>query len=116
MSVGTTLVFALLAAGIAAAALRKLSHRPEVVASYARAGVPERWLNPLGALLLAAVPGLLAGLAWPPLGLATTAALTAYFAVAIAFHLRARDHGQLPTPIAMEAIAVAAFVLRATTL
>jgi hypothetical protein len=116
MSVTTTLIFTVLAAAIAAAALRKLSHRPEVVASYERAGVPERWLNPLAALLLAAAAGLLAGLAWPPLGLATTAALVAYFAVAIAFHLRARDYGQLATPIALEAVAGAALVLRAATL
>lgn len=48
-------------------AVRKLTHEPKVVADYARAGVPERWLTPLALLLIAAAVGLVPGIAWAPL-------------------------------------------------
>jgi hypothetical protein len=108
LTVVVTLVLAVL---LGASAVRKLSHRPEIVASYARAGVAERWLNPLALLLLAASAGLLGGLAWRPIGIVTAAALVVYFLAALGFHLRARDYAQMATPAAIEAAAVAALVL-----
>jgi hypothetical protein len=106
------IISCLLAALAAYAALRKLSHRPEVVASYAAAGVPEERLDALAALLLAGAAGLVAGLLWAPVGVAAAAALVVYFLVAIAAHIRAGDSRNLPTPILMELFAVAALVLR----
>ena len=91
----------LLAAALSYSAAMKLTHRPEVVTSYARAGVPEGWLNRLAALLFAASAALIAGILWEPVGLAAAAALVAYFAVAVSFHVRAGDRGNLPTPAAM---------------
>ena len=106
MAVATVVASGLLAALLVYTAARKLTHRPAVVAAYRLAGVPEPWLNPLAVLLLAATAGLLAGLAWAPLGIAAAAGLVAYFAIAIAFHLRARDRRHLPTPVLMLALAV----------
>jgi len=106
------IVSCLLAALAAFAALRKLSHRPEVVATYTAVGVPEERLDALAALLLAGAAGLLAGLLWAPIGVASAAAFAVYFLVAITAHIRAGDTGNLPTPILMELLAVAALLLR----
>jgi hypothetical protein len=108
MTVATTLASILLAAAITYAAVRKLSHRPEVVAEYARAGVPEPWLDRLAVVLLAAALALIAGLAWAPLGVAAAVGLVVYFAVAIGFHVRAGDLGNVATPLVLWLLAVAA--------
>ena len=50
--------------------------------------------------------------AWAPLGIASAAAVTVYFLVAIAAHIRSGDLGNIPTPIVMEVLAVAAVILR----
>jgi hypothetical protein len=112
MFLATVTISALLAALMTYAAVRKLSHQPEVVASYTRVGVPEERLDLLAATLLAGAAGLLVGLAWAPLGIAVAVAVAVYFLVAIAAHLRSDDLEHLPTPIVMEALAVAAAVLR----
>jgi len=101
----------LLAALLVFAAIRKLSHRPEVVAAYRRAGVPEERLNLLAWILLAAAAGLVAGLAWAPIGLAAGAGLVVYFLVAIGSHIRAGDARNVPVPVAMELLAVASLVV-----
>lgn len=115
MSAATVVVSALLALLMSYAAVRKLSHRPDVVASYARVGVPEEKLNLLAMTLLAAASGLLVGLAWAPIGVATASAVVVYFLVAIAAHIRSGDLEHLPTPIAMELLAAGAIALRVAT-
>jgi hypothetical protein len=102
----------LLAATLAYSAIRKLSHDPQVVAGYRRAGVPEDRLDLLAVVLLAGAAGLLLGLLWAPLGVATAAALSAYFLVAIGFHIRAGDAAHLPTPLVLALVAAAVLVLR----
>jgi hypothetical protein len=114
MTTATTLASSLLAAAIGYAAVRKLSHRPEVAAAYARAGVPEERLDALAAILLAAAAGLLVGLAWEPIGTAAAAGLIVYFAVAITFHVRAGDLANVAMPIALWLLAVAVVVLGLT--
>jgi hypothetical protein len=116
MSVALAIISILLAALLAFAAVRKLSHAQHVVQTYARVGVPEDKLDYLAMILLAGAAGLLLGLAWPPIGLAAAVGVTCYFILAIASHIRADDIRNLPTPIALEAMAVAALVLRVTTL
>jgi hypothetical protein len=111
MSVVTAVVSVLLAALLVFAAARKLSHRPEVVATYTRVGVPEERLNALAALLVAGAVGLVVGLSWRPLGIAASGALVAYFLVAIGAHVRAHDERNLPVPIVMELLAAAALIL-----
>lgn len=108
-------VSGLLALALVASALLKLSREPAVVQSYARAGVPARWLRPLAFLLLSAAAGLALGLFWLPLGVATASGLIAYFAVALAFHLRARDFSHIGMPALLELLAVVALWLRLNT-
>jgi DoxX-like family len=101
----------LLAALVLFAAVRKLSHRPEVVATYTRVGVPEDRLDLLAGILIAGAAGLLAGLAWHPIGVAAGIGLVVYFLLAIGAHIRARDARNLPVPVAMELLAVASLIL-----
>ncbi|HEY6638114.1 MAG TPA: DoxX family protein [Solirubrobacterales bacterium] len=115
MFLATVIVSALLAALMSFAAIRKLSHRPEVVAAYTRVGVPEERLNLLAGTLFAGAGGLLLGLFWAPLGIVAGAAVAAYFAVALAAHFRANDLESAPTPMIMELLALTATALRAVT-
>ncbi len=112
MSTAALVASTLLAAAIAYAAARKLTHRPEVVAEYARAGVAEERLNLLAWILLAAAVGLLGGIGWHPLGVAAAAGLVVYFAGEISFHLRAGDLANVAMPVALELLAVTTLVLR----
>jgi len=111
MSIAIAAVSLPLAALLVLTALRKLSHRPDVVATYTRVGVPEERLNLLAALLLAGAAGLVAGLFVTPLGVAAAAALVAYFALAIGAHLRARDTANVFMPALYLLLALAALVL-----
>jgi DoxX-like family len=112
MSVISTVAIVLLAVILAAAAIRKLTHREDVVAAYAKVGVPEERLNHLAFILLLGAAGLLLGLAWAPVGIAAAAGVVVYFVLAIAAHLRHDDAASLPTPVAIEVLAVAALALQ----
>jgi uncharacterized membrane protein YbjE (DUF340 family) len=114
--VAAAVVSSLLAALLAFSAIRKLSHRSEVVATYTRVGVPEDKLDYLAAILLAGAAGLVVGLFWGPLGVAAAVGLVVYFLLAIGAHIRADDAVHLPTPVVIELMAVAALVLRAGSL
>ena len=116
MFLATVIVSILLAALLAFAAIRKLSHREEVVRTYLRVGVPEDKLDYLAAILLAGAAGLILGLFWAPIGVAAAVGVICYFLVAIAFHIRADDVTNLPTPVAIGVIAAAALALRIATL
>ena len=116
MFVVSAVVSILLAGALTFAAVRKLSHRPEVVQSYERVGVPEDRLDYLAAILLAGAAGLVAGWLWAPIGVAAAAGVTVYFALAIGAHVRSGDTANLPTPIVIELAAIAALVLRIATL
>ncbi|MEV0713227.1 DoxX family protein [Asanoa sp. NPDC050611] len=111
MSIALAAVSLPLGALLVFAAFRKLSHRPEVVATYTRVGVPEEKLNLLAALLLAGAAGLVVGLFVTPVGIAAAAALVAYFALAIGAHLRAGDGGNAFVPAIYLLLAIATLVL-----
>ena len=115
MFVTAVIVSIVLASALAVSAARKLTHAPDVVASYARAGVPEDRLNQLATVLFAGAAGLLVGLWWPPLGVAAAVGLSCYFLVAVAFHIRAGDLANLPMPIALAVAAALAAGLRLAT-
>jgi len=102
----------LLAALLVYAGVRKLSHRADVVASYARVGVPEGRLNLLAAVLFAGAAGLLAGIIIEPLGIAAAAGLVVYFLAAVIAHLMHRDLRNMGTPLVMLALATSVLVLR----
>jgi DoxX-like family len=111
----TAVLSSLLAAALGYSALRKLSHRPEVVRTYLRAGVPEDRLDQLAVVLLAGAGGLLLGLLWAPVGLAAAACLVVYFLVAVTFHIRAGDARNMATPLVLALMAGAALALRLVT-
>jgi hypothetical protein len=116
MFAAAAVVSSLLASVLALSAVRKLSHRPEIVATYTRVGVPENKLDYLALILLAGAAGLVVGLFWGPLGVAAAVGLVVYFLIAIGAHIRADDAVHLPTPVVIELMAVAALVLRAGSL
>lgn len=116
MVTATAVSSPVLAALLVFAALRKLSHRPEVVRGYLRVGVPEQRLDQLAAILLVGAAGLLAGLAWAPLGLAAAAGVAVYFLLAIVAHFRFGDLAHVVTPVAIETLAVATLAMRIATL
>ena len=112
MVTASIVVSSLLAALISYSAVLKLTHRPKVVEDYRRAGVPERWLNRLAALLLASAAGLVVGHWWALAGIASASGLIAYFALAVAFHVRAKDQANAVTPVVLMVLAAAALGLR----
>jgi NAD(P)-dependent dehydrogenase (short-subunit alcohol dehydrogenase family) len=60
----------------------------DIFASYACVGVPERALNLLAVILLAAAAGVASGLWWPILGVLTAGGLVCFFLVAVVLHIR----------------------------
>jgi DoxX-like family len=101
-----------LAAPLVVAAIRKLTHREDVVRSYERVGVPEERLDSLAVILLAGAAGLIAGLFWAPVGIAAAIGVVCYFALAVAAHIRFHDERNLPTPLAILLLAAAVLLLR----
>lgn len=116
MSVVMVILTILLAAALVLSAYIKLTRREPYVQGYLRVGVPVSRLNQLAAILLAGAAGLLLGLLWPPLGVAAAAGVTAYFLVAIGFHIRARDMRNLVNPATLAALAAVTLSLRLVTL
>lgn len=112
MFLAAVIVSSLLAALLAFAAIRKLSHREDVVQSYVRVGVPEDKLNYLAIILLAGAAGLILGLIWAPIGVAAAIGLIVYFLLAVAAHIHANDARNLPAPVVIELMSVAALWLR----
>jgi hypothetical protein len=116
MSVATAIVSVLLAALMVYSAARKLSHRERFIQGYLRVGVPEDKLNYLAVILLAGAAGLILGLFWAPIGVAAAIGVILYFSTAIAFHVRADDAKNLPTPLTLLVLGVAALALQLATL
>lgn len=84
-----------------------------VLDNAAQVGVSERWLPLLGALKAAGAVGLLLGLLWTPLGIASAGGLVLFFVGAITFHVRARVLYNVAFPGFFLALAVGALVLMA---
>lgn len=114
MSIALVVVSVLLALGLLGSGRAKLVKNPAVVANMAKVGVPDHRLWPLAVLEIAGALGLLAGLAWWPLGAAAAIGVSLYFLGALGFHVRARDTGFAPA-LAFLLMAVAALVLRLAT-
>jgi hypothetical protein len=117
MSIATAIVSSLLASAMAYSAVRKLGHKERYISGYIRVGVPEEKLNYLALILIAGAAGLIIGLFWAPIGVAAAVGVILYFSTAIAFHIRADDAKNLPTPLTLLILGAAAFALQlATTL
>lgn len=109
-------VSSLLAGLLVFAAVRKLSHRPEVVASYARVGVPDERLDLLALVLLAGATGLLIGVVFAPLGVITAGCVVLYFLAAIAAHVKHADTRHAAVPLVILCLALATLALRVATM
>jgi DoxX-like family len=116
MFLATIIVSSVLAAMLAYSAYSKLTRQAAIVASVDRVGFPRDQLDYLAGILLAAAAGLVLGLFWAPVGVAAAAGVVAYFAVTIAFHVRAHDLAHAPKPALIGLIAAVALALRVATL
>ena len=112
MDTATVAVTVLLAALFTFAGSIKLLGVAQSLATRDQLGVqPLQW-RLIGACELAGVAGVLAGLVWPPIGIAAAIGLALLSVGAIAFHLRASDSAKDTAPAVMAvALAVAAAVL-----
>ncbi|MFE7802442.1 DoxX family protein [Nocardia sp. NPDC057440] len=115
MFVATVIISVVLAVMLSMSAFFKITRRPQFVEGYAAIGVPESWLNPLAALLLAGAVGLLIGLWFAPVGIAAAVGLILYFLGGIGFHVKAKDWKSMPVPMVILILAIVALVLRITT-
>src|SRR5258705_8159053 len=71
-----------------------LLHFQPIMAGMTKAGVPVSWLTfPIGTLKTTGAAGLIAGLAFRPLGVAAAIGLILFFICAIYTHIRANDYG-----------------------
>ncbi|MVU78654.1 DoxX family protein [Nocardia sp. ET3-3] len=76
--------------------LRKAAFVAEPLVEY---GVPESWWTWLGLAKLAGAAGLLAGLFYPPLGVAAAVGIVLYFSGAVITIVRAKSWGHVPFPM-----------------
>lgn len=83
---------------LVSSARTKLTGNAEMAASLNRIGVPASWLLPLALLEAAGGLGLLAGIAYLPLGITAGTAVVLYFLGAVTVHLRAGDRKGIAAP------------------
>jgi hypothetical protein len=100
--------FILVASGVAK--LRRTPHVVEVIHDVVR--VPMGWFPWLAFCEFAGALGLLAGIAWPPLGVAAAIGVVLYFVGAMVAHLRVGDAKGLGAPGFLLGLAVACLVTR----
>ena len=93
----------LLAAACAVPAFGKLEAHPKMVASATHFGIPWTEYRLIGVAELAAAAGVLAGIVWPPLGVAAAVGNVLLLAGALAFHRRAGDdiHETVPAIVGL---------------
>src|SRR5258705_5813056 len=99
MVTASIVVSSLLAALISYSAVLKLTHRPKVVEDYRRAGVPERWLNWLAALLLASAAALVFTHCWALAGVVAASGPITYLPLALAVPFPATDTAHTVTTL-----------------
>ncbi|MFE2998397.1 DoxX family protein [Nocardia sp. NPDC059246] len=88
--------------------LRKAKFVAEPLAEY---GVPESWWPWLGLAKAAGAIGLIAGLFYPPLGVAAAIGIVLYFTGAIITIVRAKSYGHVPFPMTYMVPVIAAMAL-----
>ena len=109
----TLVVTALLAALLGFAGLIKVAGVQQSLTVRDHLGLnPVQWRT-IGSLELAAVAGLLAGLKWPPIGVAAAAGSALLLVGAIGFHARASDSaGETAPAVIGLGLAVATAILQ----
>jgi hypothetical protein len=88
-----------------------ITRDPKVTEGLKALEVPDSWFLPLGLVKIAGALGLLAGIAYRPLGIAAAIGVVLYFLGAVITHLRAGDKKGVGTPAVIMLVSVAPLVL-----
>ncbi|WP_381557653.1 DoxX family protein [Streptomyces eurythermus] len=88
---------------------------PKITEGLKAVGVPESWLLPLGLTKIAGALGLLAGIAYRPLGVAAAIGVILYFLGAVITHVRAGDNKGVGAPAVIMLVSAAPLVLGLAT-
>jgi len=105
-----TILFALL---VTFSGVGKVRRDPRILqVIHEKVGVPLNYIPLLAACEFAGALGLLAGIWWPPLGVAGAIGLVVYFVGAIVAHLRVGDTKGIGPAVLMFVLAVGALTLR----
>jgi hypothetical protein len=109
-------VTAVVALMVAFSALGKIRRDPKIVrVIHETVGVPMKYFPLLAACEFAGALGLVAGIWWPPLGIAAGAGLVLYFVGAVVSHLRVGDFKGIGPAAFMLAVAAGALAMRILT-
>ncbi|HET6708627.1 DoxX family protein [Amycolatopsis sp.] len=111
MSTAHLIVTVAAAAWVGFSAVSMFARAKWVVEPITEYGVPRAWWNWLGTAKAAGAVGLLAGLFWPPLGVAAASGLILYFGGALVTVARARSYAHLAFPVLYLAPVVGSLVL-----
>jgi len=109
-------VGSLLALALLASAYGKLSGNKQIVDGLTGIGVPLGMFPFLATCEIAGASGLLIGLWYAPLGIAAATGVVVYFIGAVGAHLRKSDLKNVPSPLVLLVLAIAALTLRALSL
>jgi hypothetical protein len=111
MHIATVVLSVLLAVEFAFTGLIKILGTATARANAEHLGIGLRLSRLIGVAELAAVVGLLAGIAVKPLAIVTAAAVVLLMAGALGYHLKARDKGAVLLPAEITGLTAAALVL-----
>ena len=92
-------------------AVPDITRDPKITEGLKALGVPDSWFLPLGLVKIAGALGLLAGIAYRPLGIAAAIGVVLYFLGAVITHVRGGDKKGSGTPAVIMLVAVAPLVL-----
>ncbi|MEV7099514.1 DoxX family protein [Amycolatopsis sp. NPDC051045] len=111
MSTAHLIVTIAAAAWVGFSAVSMFARAKWVVEPITEYGVPASWWPWLGTAKAAGALGLIAGLFWPPIGIAAAIGLILYFTGALVTVARARSYAHLAYPVLYLAPVVTALVL-----
>ncbi|MEV7887011.1 DoxX family protein [Streptomyces sp. NPDC002817] len=93
-----------------------ITRDPKVTETLEALGVPDSWYVPLGLVKIAGALGLLAGIAYRPLGIAAAIGVVLYFLGGVITHVRAGDKKGSGTPAVIMLVSVVPLVLGLATI
>jgi len=108
-----TIFFAAIVAFSGVGKIRRDAHQVRVI--HETVGVPLKFFPLLAVCEFAGALGLLAGMGWPPLGVAGGIGLVIYFLGAVVSHLRVGDFKGIGSAAFMLVVAAGALVMRILT-
>jgi hypothetical protein len=110
MNIAAIVLSILLSVEFAFTGITKLLDTTAAQTNAAHLGISSRLSRMIGAAQLAAVVGLLVGLAFKPLAVVTAAAVCLLMGGAVSYHLKARDKPPALLPAAITALAALALL------